>query len=304
MGKPLDANSYYNLYSYYQPNSQVGTGGVRYGSQHLVPGAANALNALQTGYANIHGGATTPYNTFRPNNYIDPYLAGEGPFDAAYGRPDLPGEDVFTGELDEASPYYKFQQELGERAINRAMQARGKFDSTTGINALSDFNRGLAAEEAERQYGRRADAYQRALGRYGLTQQHEQMQYGRRLDARQRALQNYMLRRQAMQDQYSRVMDLANLQQQEYNRILNQIGIGQAAAALQGQGATQAGQQMGSVYGQMGNALAAGELGQGQAWGGFWSGAGAMPYNMMAMNYYNQAQQKPPAQNPYYASPY
>jgi hypothetical protein len=177
--------------------------------------------------------------------------------------------DPFTASLDEESPYYKFQQELGERALNRAMAARGKFDSSTAINALSDFNRALGAEETERQYGRRKEAY------------------GRRVE-------DYMRR-------YGRIMDEYGLRNQAYQRLLDQIRMGELAAGQQQLGATQTGQQVGNIYGQIGRAGAAGQLGQGQAWGQFWGGAAALPMNALSQYYMMQALQ-PPAQTQQYGA--
>lgn len=66
------------------------------------------------------------------------------------------------------SPMYTWQQEQGERAINRALAARGLYNSSAALNQLSDFNRALGAEESERQYGRLMDLTN--IGRGAATQ--------------------------------------------------------------------------------------------------------------------------------------
>jgi hypothetical protein len=184
--------------------------------------------------------------------------------------------DPFTLPLDEESPYYTWQQEQGEKALNRAMSARGKYDSSTAVNALSDFNRALGAEETERQYGRRVDAY------------------GRRVDEYSR--------------RYGRIMDEYNLKNQGYNRLMDLIRIGQSASGQEQLGATEAGRQIGSTYGNMGTARAGGELRQGEAWGQFWGGAGGVPANALSQYYMMNALKPPPtaapAWNPYATGSY
>lgn len=61
------------------------------------------------------------------------------------------GEITGTGLPDfEESELFRFQQEEGERAINRALAQRGQFGSGVALETLSDFNRQLSAEEAQR----------------------------------------------------------------------------------------------------------------------------------------------------------
>jgi hypothetical protein len=55
------------------------------------------------------------------------------------------------------SPMYSWQQEQGERALNRQAAAKGLSGSRASLNALSDFTRGLGAQEADKQYGRLLD---------------------------------------------------------------------------------------------------------------------------------------------------
>lgn len=65
----------------------------------------------------------------------------------AYGR-------ISSGDFLQESPLYRWQQEQGEKSIDRSMAARGLYGSSAATNALSNFQRGLGAEESERQYGR------------------------------------------------------------------------------------------------------------------------------------------------------
>lgn len=51
-------------------------------------------------------------------------------------------------------PVFKFQQETGERAINRAAAARGNFLSGAAIASIGDFNNQLTADETDRYFNR------------------------------------------------------------------------------------------------------------------------------------------------------
>jgi hypothetical protein len=48
-------------------------------------------------------------------------------------------------------PGYNWQQQQGEKAVNRALAARGMYNSRAGVNALSDFNQNLNADTYQRQ---------------------------------------------------------------------------------------------------------------------------------------------------------
>jgi hypothetical protein len=75
------------------------------------------------------------------------------------GLPNLP--DNFRFSMDPNDEVYKWKQEQGEEAINRALAARGLYNSRAGVNVLADFNKDLNAEESTMQYNR-------ALQKYGL----------------------------------------------------------------------------------------------------------------------------------------
>jgi hypothetical protein len=70
----------------------------------------------------------------------------------------------------------------GEKALNRQLQARGRYNSSFGINALSDFNNKLAAQEAEtyynRMFGQQQLGQQAALEAARLAAQQQAQQTG------------------------------------------------------------------------------------------------------------------------------
>ena len=51
-------------------------------------------------------------------------------------------------------PVFKFRQETGERAINRAAASRGNFLSGAAIASIGDFNNQLTADETDRYFNR------------------------------------------------------------------------------------------------------------------------------------------------------
>ena len=75
----------------------------------------------------------------------------------------LPG--AFDFKMDTESDSYKWKQQQGEEAINRAMAARGLYGSRAGVNSLADFNQSLANEEYTDQYNRALQGYNLDYGR-------------------------------------------------------------------------------------------------------------------------------------------
>jgi len=67
-----------------------------------------------------------------------------------------------TGAAYETSPMYQWQLKQGEKSINRALAARGRKNSSVGMNTLANFYNQLGAGEADKQYNRTFD--QQKLG--------------------------------------------------------------------------------------------------------------------------------------------
>lgn len=73
------------------------------------------------------------------------------------------GYDTISNYSVENSPNYKWQQQQGEKAINRGLAARGMYNSRAGVNALTDFNQSLGAQETENSFNRLS-----TLANYGM----------------------------------------------------------------------------------------------------------------------------------------
>lgn len=152
--------------------------------------------------------------------------------------------EALTFELDPTDEIYKWRQDEGEKAINSALAARGLHDSSYAVNRIGEFNRALTADEVERQYN-----------------------------------QNYLRK-------YGQTVDLFNMANKlgstTYNKYLDLVKIGTGAANSAGNASTATGQQLSSVYGNLGANLSNSYANQGAAEGAFWSGVGGAGQNALA----------------------
>jgi hypothetical protein len=129
-------------------------------------GATGAVVASKTASKGTEGAAQTTAAAGQraeetQERMLERQIGLQEPFRQAglVGLPRL--QQMITGEggpIDiEASPLYQWQREQGEEAINRAAAARGGFGATSTVQRLGEFQRGLGAEETQRQYGRLLD---------------------------------------------------------------------------------------------------------------------------------------------------
>lgn len=184
---------------------------------------------------------------------VNPWT-GVAPTTPAYVGPAPYQATPFTAPTVTDDPSFKFRLEQGLEAINRGAAAKGTLLTGGTQKALerygSDlasteyaaaFNRALAANQLNNQYGRTAqqDLYNQGL----LT---NTQQYGRGMDAYTSAYNTFLNNQGAQR---------AN-QQDVYNRLFGLSQMGQAGAAGQADLAT-----------QIGNAQAAGTIGSANAIG-------------------------------------
>lgn len=67
--------------------------------------------------------------------------------------------DLFSGkqsldDLFKSSSLYKFESEMGTRAMDRNLKARGLYGSGAGLESLALFDKSLVAEEGDRYFGK------------------------------------------------------------------------------------------------------------------------------------------------------
>ena len=157
-------------------------------------------------------------------------------------------------DVDPLNALYEWEKEQGEEAINRMMSARGKYNSGTAIEALSEYNRALSAEESQRRYGRAVDEYGR--------------QYGQQFDL------------------FNMTQSLAD---KRYGKVMDVLKLGTGASASMNQAGMRTGENISSTQLGAGNVLASAELMKGQAGSQMWSGVGGA-VNDAFNRYYNQQQ--------------
>jgi len=219
--------------------------------------------------------------------------SGEMPSEFSYAG-EMPSE--FSYSLDENDPAYQFKLQQAQKAIDQAAAARGMYNSRPTINALSDAQMAIAADEADRQfqrqkdvyginYQREADMYNRAKDVYGINYQREGDLYNRAKDVYGI---NYQRNADVYNRDYGKLSDLFNMTTSlgglDYSKQLDLTKLGAGAASSAGQGALATGQGLSSVYGQLGSSLGNYALLSGQNQADYQSGLGAVPNNYLLMS--------------------
>jgi hypothetical protein len=182
--------------------------------------------------------------------------------------PNLPQLNLgqFSFQFDPNDPTYQYRQQQMQKTIDQAAAARGNYNSRAAINALSEGNMALTADESERQFGR-------ALAGYGTNRETALSQYGA----------DYGRATDIFNQERGNVTDLYNMAMQQgsanYSSIIDMLKIGQGSAHSAGQGAIATGQGLANTYGNMGNSLANIALMQGQNMSNLYSGIGASGIN-------------------------
>lgn len=238
----------------------IGVGGAIMGGRSQKKAAKRAASAQQYGADRATGAQLkmyhqgredfAPFLTAGRNALVD--MQGFQPQAGEYLQQLIDFDPDFTTELDTTDPIYQWKQERGEESINRAMAARGMSDSRPAVNALVEFNKQLAAAEADKQYGRAQALYDRRRGQatslYGFK---------------------------------------SALDTDRYNRLLNLVNIGTGAAGQVGQQGMQTGQTVAGIQQGLGQNLAQNYMTQGNIQGNMWANIGAAPmdaYNMYQMS--------------------
>lgn len=176
------------------------------------------------------------------------------------------GYNNIMGREFEADPGYQFRLDQGEKAINRGAAARGNVLSGATMQALGDFNSGLASQEyANFDVRRNRDATQRFDMKSGIADS----LYGARMGRQENLLQGRTGNAAATYDAgmtgignaYGRRMDRGNA-------LASLAGVGQTASqSLANAGASMA-NNVSNLYGNIGQARAQGYQGSANALSG------------------------------------
>jgi hypothetical protein len=189
------------------PTRGAGTAGGSVWS--TAPQIQNAVASRQSGMGLFTPQPTAgnPTNPVQPANPVNPvgggYTSPGGAGNSSTGTTQFPSNwnvnnvplpDVLNmqgtnGASYETSPLYQWQLAQGEKNINRALQARGRYNSTYGLNTLSDFYRTLGANEAQQNYNRTMDLTRLGL-EASMAQAGQQAQYGNQASSLYQAAAN------------------------------------------------------------------------------------------------------------------
>lgn len=195
---------------------------------------------------------TTPFN-------LTPFQSGPG-FQQPTGGPntDAQGNFVMPNNVTEQNdPGYQFRLQQGQQAVERSAAAKGTLLTGGTLKDLTDYQQGAASQE----YG---NVYQRALTDWQNNYNSALTNYQTKYNA---GLSDWTTNYNAANQQYQQAYNIfSNNQANQYNRIANLAGLGQTAAtSLGSQGLGYTGLST-SAINAGGNALAAGTIGQGNAY--------------------------------------
>ena len=199
---------------------------------------------------------------------------GTTPYNYQMGQ--APSSGQFNFQTD---PGYQFRQQQGTNAINSNAAAAGNQLSGATLKALNRYGQNFASNEVNNAYSRYSD-----------TRNYNQNQYA----------QNTGLGMNNSMNQYN----AANQQgQQQYQQYSGLAGMGMNAANNLSSMSSNYGNAMAGTMGDIGNAQAAGTMGQANAWGGALNNIGgmAMLSAMPQQQYYTP---QGAAQNAYNQTPY
>jgi hypothetical protein len=236
-------------------------------------------------------------------------------------RPDF----AFTFDANE-DPGAKYRQQQSQAAIENSAAARGNLLTGSTLARLQENASGLASQEYGNAYNRALQTYGTNLNKdYGTFDRNWGSRLGAGQANIQAALGegnlklegtkwNYGIARQGWQDDadakmraasaasansaasYGQALQQYNMRQdnfrtnqdRQYSMLMGMAGLGQGGASQLGAYGSGYGNNMGSIYGQRGDAAAAGRVGAGNAWAGALGGIGNAAMNIGMWNYANQ----------------
>lgn len=229
--------------------NMIGANAASKASKAQLQAANKAQGQITSAYNSAKGYQQPYYDIGTQNARSLSQMVNGGQFDVnpySYQMQQAPQMD-FNFEAD---PSYQWRMQQGMNAINGGAAARGNQLSGATMKALQKYGQGMASQE-----------YANAFDRYNTNRNfaNNQYQFGTQ-QGMANALNTYNANNQQATQRYNRFNDLA--------------GMGQTAAGNMGNLASNYGANMSGLYGDMGNAQAAGIMGQGQAYGNLASNIG------------------------------
>lgn len=195
--------------------------------------------------------------------------------------------DTFEADDFETDPGYQFRRAEGTRGIEQSAAAGGSLQSGASLKALTRFNQDTASDEYGKAFGRWSDEHNRHLAGVTGQQAHDYNVWDRNKGTRLLALGG------ERDFDYGKFGDNRNFQ---LGALQNMVGVGQDAtddrnqlreyfggqrtqnrlntAVQQGNWRNQNAAAIAEFLAAQGNAQAAGQINQANAWGNAFQGAG------------------------------
>jgi len=241
--------------------SQLGGAGLgalgSYLSSQQQQKAANKAAGTMQGYYDIATGYQQPYLSVGQMGLNQMQQGNYGTAVPQYQQGEIPGPYQSQQFNYQEDPGMAYRMQTGQQAIEQSAAGSGTGLSGATLKALAKFGQNLGSQEYGNSYNRYMQNRQQGLGEY-------QTNLGRAQDIRNQGWG-------AAKDIYG----MGNEQQQQrYGQAQNLANIGQTAANNLGTMALGQGQNLASLYGQRGNAQAAGTMGMVQAGGNAMSNLG------------------------------
>lgn len=203
---------------------------------------------------------------FNPQSYQGSQFSYNGSSNPSYASQQYqPSQFNF-----EESPSYQFRKEQGMDGIQSQAAAGGGLLSGATLKALNQYNSNLASQEYDNAFNQYQTDENRNFNRY-LNQ--EQLNSGQH----QQAFNNWQSQDNNAYSRYT------TDQNNKYQRLFDLVGMGQNAAAQQGQAGMTTGQAIANNTMAGTNALAAGQVANANNWANTANNMGsmAMTYAMM-----------------------
>ncbi|MEE8208689.1 MAG: hypothetical protein V3T88_07050 [Nitrosomonadaceae bacterium] len=257
---------------------EVDTQGFEIDAQGNRTGGTGALQAFQAG---IEQAPDVPIlEQFQGQAVAAPDIQRFG--GQAVGAPTLE-QFQFDPRAALESPALQFQQEQGQRAVERVAGQRRQLGSGQRLIAAQEFGQGLASQSIEDEFRRQLQTAQQRGGtqerQFGLsTQQLGQEQTLNQL-ANQQAIQQQGLQRQELADrlglsqtEQNRLLTQFGLTSGQFNERLNRLAglvdVGARTGSALGAGAQQTGANISNLLAAQGQQAGAAQLGQANVLGG------------------------------------
>lgn len=245
-------------YAYYAPGSHG-------------PGSGAVIGVPGGGYLAPGSDGSWAFNQGDKGAYDNPASNNVTPF-SYQPFTDTFSYDKFTAPTDvteQNDPGYQARLKFGMQTLNNSAAAKGTALSGQTLNDLNQYGQDFASNEYGNVYNRAAQTY---ASNYGTALQQFQQKWNQYQQGYQNAFQGWGANANLSQTNWQNAFSLAGQQfgmnQQNWQNQYNVAQLGLYAANNAANAGSQYANQAGNIYGNIGNANAAGTVGSANAWSG------------------------------------